>query len=103
MLLVESNRFAAMASCDVISTYTGNIDDSVPSIVRTKTGDASTCLYLCQQHTDCVMVQWQRTGACTLYDVLLSSEMTIVPASATMTYEFICGGKFGQNISILIP
>ena len=93
----------ANSTCDVIVAVDKRLDN-VEAIHEEKYSDVTTCLYQCQQRSDCVTTQWHTSGVCKLYDVSSrQTDLTVTSDGSSQLFEFTCDGVYSYFITVLLP
>ena len=104
--MVKSSIVGTLPSnprCDFIIIDETSWTD-VDTIHEAKYSDVTTCLYQCQQRSDCVTTQWHTTGVCKLYDVSSrKTDVTVTSDGSSQLFEFACDGVYPYFITVLVP
>ena len=103
LVFVLAGTIQTNSSCEAIIAVDKSLT-GVAAIHEAKYSDVTTCLYQCQQRSDCVTTQWHTTGVCKLYDVSSRrTDVTVTSDGSSQLFEFICDGVYPYFITVLVP
>ena len=92
LVFVLADTVQTNSSCEAIIAVDKSLT-GVAAIHEEKYSDVTTCLYQCQQRSDCVTTQWHTTGVCKLYDVSSrQTDVTVTSDNSSQLFEIHCRG-----------